>query len=80
MNPTMSRVFRILFFLAGVGGGGDGQGYYGGLKGTWDFWTKAELKGDREGGIWAHKEERKGTLLPRILIPFLFQANACHAG
>ena len=82
MNPTMSRMFRSLFyfifFWGGGGGGGDGQEYYGGLKGTWDFWTKAELKGDREGGIWAHKGERKGTLLPHTLIPFRFQCLPCR--
>ena len=78
MNPTMSRMFRSLFYFIFFWGGGDGQEYYGGLKVTWDFWTKAELKGDREGGIWAHKGERKGTLLPHTLIPFRFQCLPCR--
>ena len=60
MNPTCQECSGFFFVGGGGGGGGgDGQGYYGGLKGTWDFWTKAELKGDREGRIWRTREKGK---------------------
>ena len=77
-EPYHVQNVQEFFFFWGGGRGGDGQGYYGGLKRTRDFWTKAELKGDREGGIWAHKGEREGTLLPRTLIPFPFQCLPCR--